>query len=175
MYRELITATWISTMRRSHDDARQSQIFTWLVSILIWANSTSLNVILFQVGVLHVYQTNLLISGRGNPTSNHFVPVVLVIVVWPLGNIDTKIILIIPICILLHFQCPQFSKQISHEVPSYNHYCNPMDSRSFSFVNFATFLVSTKRKCHICDIIVLNKLTLTKSKRISEQFPTDIT
>ena len=42
-----------------------------------------------------------------------------------------------------------------------------MDLMSYSFVNFVTFLVSTERKCHICDIIVLNKLTLTQSKCIS--------
>lgn len=36
-----------------------------------------------------------------------------------------------------------------------------------SFVNFLTFLVSTKRKCHICDvIIVLHKSTLTQSKAL---------
>ena len=39
-----------------------------------------------------------------------------------------------------------------------------MDLMSYSFVNFATFLISTGSKCHICDIIVLIKLTLTQSK-----------
>ena len=48
------------------------------------------------------------------------------------------------------------------------HYWNPVDLMSYSFVNFVSFLVSTERKCHICDIIVLNKLTLTQSKCISE-------
>jgi hypothetical protein len=40
---------------------------------------------------------------------------------------------------------------------------------SYSLVNFVTFLVSTERKCHICDIIVLNKLTWTQSKHISDE------
>ena len=48
------------------------------------------------------------------------------------------------------------------------HYWNPVDLMSYSFVNSLTFLVSTEWKCHICDIIVLNKLTLTQSKHISE-------
>lgn len=30
-----------------------------------------------------------------------------------------------------------------------------------------TFLVSIERKCHICDMIVLNKLALTQSEHIS--------
>jgi len=38
---------------------------------------------------------------------------------------------------------------------------------SYSFVDFVTCLVSTKRKFDIRDIIVLNKLTLTQSKLIS--------
>jgi GTPase Era involved in 16S rRNA processing len=37
---------------------------------------------------------------------------------------------------------------------------------SYSFVNFVTFVVSTERKCRICDNIVLNKLTSTHSQRI---------
>ena len=47
-----------------------------------------------------------------------------------------------------------------------SHYWNPVNWMSYSFVNFVTFLLSTARKCRICDIIVLNKLTLTQSKRI---------
>ena len=49
------------------------------------------------------------------------------------------------------------------------HYRNPVDLMSYSLVNFVTFLVSSERKCHICDIIVFNKLTLTQSKRITLQ------
>ena len=41
---------------------------------------------------------------------------------------------------------------------------NPVDSMSFSFVNLATFIVPTVRKCHDCDFIVLNELTLVQSK-----------
>ena len=48
------------------------------------------------------------------------------------------------------------------------HYWNPVDLMSYSFVNFVAFLVSTERICHICDIIVLTKLTYTQSKRISD-------
>ena len=48
------------------------------------------------------------------------------------------------------------------------HYWSPVDFMSYSFVNFVTFLISTERKCHICDIIVLNKLALTQSKRSSD-------
>ena len=47
-------------------------------------------------------------------------------------------------------------------------YWNPVEKMSYSFVNFVIFLVSTERKCYICDSIVLNKLTLTESKRISD-------
>lgn len=47
-------------------------------------------------------------------------------------------------------------------------YWNPMDLMPYSLVNFVTFVVSTERKCYICDSIVLNKLTLTESKRISD-------
>ena len=36
-------------------------------------------------------------------------------------------------------------------------YWNPVDLMSYSNVNFMTFSVITKRKCHICDIVVLNK------------------
>jgi len=50
---------------------------------------------------------------------------------------------------------------------SNSHYWNPMDLISYLFVNFVKFLVSPERKCHVCDIIVLNKLTLTRSKLIS--------
>ena len=35
-----------------------------------------------------------------------------------------------------------------------------MDLVSYLFVNFVIFLISIERKCHICDIIVLHKLTL---------------
>ena len=42
-----------------------------------------------------------------------------------------------------------------------------MDFISYSFVKFVTVLVSNERKLHICDIIVLNKLTITLSKRNS--------
>ena len=35
------------------------------------------------------------------------------------------------------------------------HYWNLVDIISYSFVKFMTFLVSTERTCHICDIIVL--------------------
>ena len=48
------------------------------------------------------------------------------------------------------------------------HYWNPVEEMSYSFVNIVTFLVSTGRKCYICDSILLNKLTLTQSKRISD-------
>jgi len=41
-----------------------------------------------------------------------------------------------------------------------------VDSMSYSFANFVTFVVSTETKCRICDIIVLNKLTLTQSQCI---------
>ncbi len=44
---------------------------------------------------------------------------------------------------------------------------NPVDLMSYTFVNSVTFLVSTERKCHSCDIIELNNLTLTQSNRIS--------
>ena len=44
------------------------------------------------------------------------------------------------------------------------HYWNPVDAVWYSVLNFVTFLVSTERKCHVCDIIVLK----TQSKRISE-------
>ena len=47
------------------------------------------------------------------------------------------------------------------------HYCNRADLISYSFVNFVTFLVSTKRKFRTFDITVLNKCTLTQSQRIS--------
>ena len=43
-----------------------------------------------------------------------------------------------------------------------------MDLMSYSFVNFVIFLVSTERKCHICDTSVLNKLALAQSKCISD-------
>ena len=48
----------------------------------------------------------------------------------------------------------------------YHHYWNPVDLMPYSFVNFVTFLVSTEGRCHICDIIVLNKLTSTQSRSI---------
>ena len=48
-----------------------------------------------------------------------------------------------------------------------------MDLMSYLFVNFVTFLVFTKRKCHICDIIVLNKLTLTQLNGIVSQNPSN--
>ena len=38
---------------------------------------------------------------------------------------------------------------------------------SYSFVDFVTCLISTKRKFDIFDIIVLNKLTLMQSKLVS--------
>lgn len=41
------------------------------------------------------------------------------------------------------------------------HYSNSVDLMSYLFVNFVTFSVFMERKCHICDIIVRNKLTLT--------------
>ena len=47
------------------------------------------------------------------------------------------------------------------------HYWNLVDLMLYSFVYFVTFLISNERKCQICDIIVLNKLTLTQSERIS--------
>lgn len=37
---------------------------------------------------------------------------------------------------------------------------------SHSFVNFVTFLLSTKRKCPTCDIIVLNKTTLINAVKM---------
>ena len=37
----------------------------------------------------------------------------------------------------------------------------------YLFVKFVIFLVFIKRKCHICDIIIFNRLTLTQSKCIS--------
>ena len=43
-----------------------------------------------------------------------------------------------------------------------------MDLMSCSFVNYVTLLVSIERKHHTCDIIVLDKLTLTQSKCISD-------
>ena len=54
------------------------------------------------------------------------------------------------------------------------HYWNPLDVMSYLFVNFVTFLVSTERNCHICDIIVLNKLTLTQSCISDRAYHTDI-
>ena len=47
------------------------------------------------------------------------------------------------------------------------HYWSPVDLMSYFFVNFATFLISTERKCHIHDLIVFKKSTLTQSERIS--------
>ena len=44
-----------------------------------------------------------------------------------------------------------------------------MDAMPYSFANFVTFYVSTERKCHICDIILLDKLTLTQSQCISDK------
>ena len=38
------------------------------------------------------------------------------------------------------------------------------------FLSFVTFLVSTKKKCHICAIIVHNKLTLMQSRRMNGEF-----
>ena len=49
------------------------------------------------------------------------------------------------------------------------HYWIPVNLMSYSLVKVVTFLVSTERKCHICDIIVLNKLTLMQSKHISDE------
>jgi hypothetical protein len=53
----------------------------------------------------------------------------------------------------------------------YLHACNvimwlfiPMDSMTYSFVNFVTFKVAAERKCHICDMVELNKLTLPQVK-----------
>ena len=46
------------------------------------------------------------------------------------------------------------------------HYWNLVNLISYLFVNFVTFLVFTERKCQICDITVLSKLTKTQSKRI---------
>lgn len=50
------------------------------------------------------------------------------------------------------------------------HYCNLMDFMSYLLVNLLTFQVSIERKCDICDISVLNNLTLTLSKRISATY-----
>jgi hypothetical protein len=38
---------------------------------------------------------------------------------------------------------------------------------SYSLVNFVTFLVSIARMRHVCDMVVLNKLTLMHPKCIS--------
>jgi hypothetical protein len=40
-----------------------------------------------------------------------------------------------------------------------SHYWNLVHLMTYSFVNFVTYLVSSKGKCYTCDIIVLNELT----------------
>ena len=71
-----------------------------------------------------------------------------------------------------HHDSSHFHNKWRYRLYSYcsvnTYYWNPVDLMSSSCVNFATFLVSTERKCHICDIIVLNKSTLTQSQRISD-------
>jgi hypothetical protein len=46
------------------------------------------------------------------------------------------------------------------------HYSNPMDFMSYLFVNFVTFSIFMEKKCHICDIVVRNKLTFTQSNTL---------